>query len=102
MAFCSQEDAMDDLTVPAPATSASADLGIASAAETIRALARRHGIVHEPTPLDAFAADVSRLSDAEAPQDEVADLVVALKRAGVLDSRQAAGLYGDHLAQTRG
>ena len=92
---------MDDLIVPAPAASAGADSGTASVAETIRALARRHGITYQPMPFDAFAADVSRLSDAEAPRDEIADLVVALKRAGVLDSRQAADLYGDHLAQTR-
>lgn len=93
---------MDDLTVPAPAASAGLDATAASAAEAIRALARRHGIAYQPTPLDAFAADVSRLSDAEAPQDEIADLVVALERAGVLDSDQAIDLYGDHLAQTRG
>ena len=31
---------MDDLTVPAPSASAGADPGIASTAETIRALAR--------------------------------------------------------------
>ena len=95
---------MTDLTVPAPA--ADADAGTStrttSAAELIRDLARRHGVAYEPVPLDAFAADVSRLSDAEVPGDEIADLVVALKRAGVLDSRQAASLYGDHLAQTRG
>lgn len=93
---------MDDLTVPAPAASTGLDPTAASATETIRALARRHGIAYQPTPLDAFAADVSRLSDAEAPQDEIADLVVALERAGVLDSDQAINLYGDHLAQTRG
>lgn len=92
---------MDDLTVPAPASSAGLDATTASAAETIRALARRHGIAYQPTPLDAFAADVSRLSDAEVPQDEIADLVVALERAGVLDSDQAIDLYGNHLAQTR-
>ena len=93
---------MDDLTVPAPAASASADLGTLSVAEAIRALARRHGVASEPTPLDAFAADISRLSDAETPRDEIADLVVALERAGVLDGDQAIDLYGEHLAQTRG
>ena len=93
---------MDDLTVPAQAASASADLGNPSVAEAIRALARRHGVAPEPTPLDAFAADISRLSDAEAPRDEIADLVVALERAGVLDDNQAIDLYGEHLAQTRG
>lgn len=93
---------MTDLTVPAPAIDAGASARAPSAAETIRALSRRHGVAYEPAQLDAFAADVSRLSDAEVPGDEIADLVVALKRAGVLDSGQAASLYGDHLAQTKG
>ena len=93
---------MTDLTVPAPAADIGTSARAPSAAELIRALARQHGVAYEPTPLDAFAADVSRLSDAEVPRDEIADLVVALKRAGVLDSRQATSLYGDHLAQTMG
>lgn len=91
---------MTDLTVRVPSAGASASTALA--AETIRALASRHGVAYEPAPVDAFAADVSRLSDAEVPRDEIADLVVALKRAGVLDSRQATSLYGDHLVQTRG
>ena len=45
-------------------------IGPAPAAETVRALACRHGVAYEPTPLDAFAADVSRLSDAEVPGDQ--------------------------------
>jgi len=93
---------MTDLTLPAPAAAATAVSTPATAADQVRALARLHGVAPEPAPLDAFAADVSRLSDADVPGDEIADLVVALKRAGVLDSRVAASLYGDHLAQTRG
>lgn len=91
---------MTDLTVSVPSSGASAST--ASVAETIRALARQHGVAYEPAPVDAFAADASCLLDAEVPRDEIADLVVALKRAGVLDSRQATSLYGDHLVQTRG
>lgn len=93
---------MADLTLPLPTAAATDPATPASAAEQIRALARLHGVTATPAPLDAFAADVSRLSDAEAPGDEIADLVVALKHAGVLDSGVAASLYGDYLAQTRG
>ena len=96
------EAAVNDLIVPVPAPDASASASTISAAQTIRALAQRHGVVYQPTPLDAFAGDVSRLSDAEVPENEIADLVVALKRAGVLDSGQATSLYGDYLVQTRG
>lgn len=92
---------MTDLTLPAPATAMTVSAA-PTAADHIRVLARQHGVAPEHTLLDAFAADVSRLSDAEVPGDEIADLVVALKRAGVLDSSQATSLYGDHLAQTQG
>lgn len=93
---------MTDPTPPVPSVGAGATARLLSAADTIRTLARRHGVAYEATVLDAFAADVARLSDAEAPGDEIADVVVALKRAGVLNARQAASLYGDHLAQARG
>jgi len=93
---------MADLTLPAPSGPAMAASAVPTAAEYIRTLAKQHGVSAESTSLDAFAANVSRLSDAEVPGDGVADLVVALKRAGVLDGSQATSLYGDHLAQTRG
>lgn len=93
---------MTDLTLPALAAAATAVSTPDTTADQIRALARLHGVAAVPIPLDAFAADVSRLADADVPGDEIADLVVALKHAGVLDSRAAANLYGDHLAQTRG
>ena len=93
---------MSDLTLSAPAGGAEVTAATASAAEILRDLARRHGVAYEPAPVDAFAADVSRLSEAEVPRDEIADLVVALKRAGVLDSHKATSLYGDHLVQMRG
>jgi len=66
---------LDADTLPSTATA-----GSPSAADTIRALARRHGVAYEPAPLDAFAADVSRLSDAEVPGDEIADLIVGLRQ----------------------
>ena len=51
------EAAVNDLIVPVPAPDASASASTISAAQTIRALAQRHGVVYQPTPLDAFAGD---------------------------------------------
>lgn len=92
---------MIDLTLHQASPPAMTAFTALTVADHIRGLARQHGVAPEHTPLDAFAADVSRLSDAEVPGDEIADLVVALKRAGVLDSRQATSLYGNYLAYTR-
>ncbi len=90
---------MDDLTVPATAANAGADLETASVAETIRALARRHGIAYQPTPLDAFAADVSRLSDAEVAPDAVEDLLQVLARVGVITHAQRFALHAAYLRE---
>lgn len=71
---------MTDLTLSAPAVLTTTP-ATPAAADHICALDRRHGAAPKRTSLDAFAADVSRLSDAEVPGDEIADLVLALKRA---------------------
>jgi hypothetical protein len=95
---------MTNLIKPAPAAHPHAKTGIPSgmsAAEFIRELARRHGVAYQPSLLDDFATNASRLSDAEAPEDNIADLMVALQRAGVVDSKQAIDLLGEYLRQTR-
>lgn len=90
---------MTDMPMPALAANASVDSRIASAAETIRALARRHGIAYQPTPLDAFAADVSRLSDAEVAPDAVEDLLQVLTRAGMITHAQRFALHAAYLRE---
>lgn len=95
---------MTNPTVPAPAADARASAGAAtavSAAETIRDLARRHGVAYEPTPLDAFAADVSRLSDAEVAPDAVEDLLQALTRTGVITHAERFALHAAYLREQR-
>lgn len=86
----------------APASGVDASVRTVSAAETIRALARRHGVAYEPAPLDAFAADVSRLSDAEVAPDAVEDLLQALTKAGVITHGQRFALHATYLREQRG
>lgn len=69
-----------------------------TAEETIRSLARKHGVVAARTAIDTWADDVSRLSDAEVAPDEIADLVVTLQRRGILSAERAADLYGEYLS----
>lgn len=92
---------MTDLTARAPSVGVSATARTASAAETIRALARRHGVAYEPAPVDAFAADMSRLSNAEVVPDSVEDLLQALTRAGVITHAQRFALHATYLREQR-
>ena len=90
---------MNDLIVPVPAPDAGASANTISAAQTIRALAQRHGVVYQPTPFDTFAGDVSRLSDAEVVPDEVEDLLQALTRAGAITHAERFALHAAYLRE---
>ncbi|MCL2716594.1 MAG: hypothetical protein FWD68_19025 [Alphaproteobacteria bacterium] len=71
------------------------------AEQTIRALARRHGITAARTPIDDWADALSRLSDAEVESDEVKDLLVNLRRAGIVDGATSRKLLVAYLKQAR-
>lgn len=61
------------------------------------AIAKRHGISAANAPIDAFAAAVSRLSDAEVHPDVTQDLLTALGRAGILAGHDVTMLLAAHL-----
>lgn len=65
--------------------------------ETIRQLARQHGIVAERTATDELADTITRLSGDDVIHDEIEDLVVTLRRKGFITSEQATSLYGGYL-----
>ncbi|WP_197523766.1 hypothetical protein [Agrobacterium vitis] len=72
----------------------------AGAAESrIYALATQHGIVAERLPIDDWADHVARLSDAEVPSDPVDDLVVTLRRKGIITDREATELLSDYFSE---
>jgi hypothetical protein len=62
-------------------------------------LAAQHGIVAERLPIDDWADNVARLSDAGVPPDPVDDLVVTLRRKGILTDREATELLADCLSE---
>lgn len=62
-------------------------------------LAAQHGIVAERPPIDDWADDVSRPLDADVPTDPVDDLVVTLRRKGILTDREATELLADYLSE---
>ncbi|MGI2036360.1 hypothetical protein ACRQ1B_28695 [Rhizobium panacihumi] len=66
--------------------------------ETIRAIARQHGIVAERTATDELADTITGLAGDEVVHDEIEDLVVTMQRKGVITADKATSLYGDYLA----
>ena len=67
----------------------------------VAALARRHGVVYAKTGNDALAEVITRMSDDDVRTDETEDLLVALKRAQVIDGPTMVSLLGRHLDQCR-
>ena len=63
----------------------------------VAALARRHGVVYAKTSNDALAEVITRLADDAVQTDETEDLLVALKRAHVIDGPTMVSLLGRHL-----
>jgi formylmethanofuran dehydrogenase subunit E-like metal-binding protein len=70
-----------------------------SIVETILGFARLHEVAYQPTLDGAFAADVSRLSDAEVVPDAVEDLLQALTRAGVITHELRLVLHAIYLRE---
>lgn len=67
----------------------------------VAALARRYGVVYAKTDNDALADVITRLADDDVRTDETEDLLVALKRARVIDGPTMVSLLGRHLDECR-
>lgn len=65
----------------------------------IRSLAEKHGISPERTATDDWADVITRLAGDEVIADEVEDLIVNLRRKGIISAKEATALYGDYLAR---
>lgn len=75
--------------------------GKIKAASWIRDAARRHAVTVTETPVDTFAAAVSRLSDAGVQLDQTEQLLLALARARVVTDPQRFALHAAYLRQSR-
>jgi hypothetical protein len=80
---------------------AASEIGVLTAEEQIRALAKKHGIVAERTALDDWADDVTRLAGDDVQFDEVQELIVALRRARVVDGVELTRLHSRYLDERR-
>jgi NADPH:quinone reductase-like Zn-dependent oxidoreductase len=67
----------------------------------IASLAKRHGVSHVRTGSDALADVITRLADDEVVTDETEDMIVALRRANVIDGPTMVSLLGRYLDEKR-
>lgn len=75
--------------------------GKTSVASWIRDAARKHGVTYAESPIDHFAAAVSRLSDAGVHLDPIEELLLTLARANVISDTQRFALHATYLRQSR-
>jgi hypothetical protein len=76
---------------------ASAEPHYPSVRRKIHDLAAAHGVVYERTPLDTLADAHARLSDSEVTLDETELLLVALRRADVIDDEGHGDLHDAYI-----
>ena len=74
-------------------------LPIKGIAQYVESLARKHKIEYSETPLDRYAETVTRLAGDEVKKDKTIDLLVALKRAGIISKRELAILLSRYLKE---
>ncbi len=68
-------------------------------AETIRALAARHGIAYVATGTDEWAAHITRLAGDDVALDSVELLLIELQRTGHLTNPEALTLQVNYLRE---
>lgn len=67
----------------------------------VEALAKEYNLTVEPNPLDLFATTVTELAGDKATQDHTLDIIVALKRAGLITKAEVARLSINHLNERK-
>ena len=72
-------------------------LPVSSVSCYVASIASQHGVYYLRTPSDELADVVTRLSGDEVTTDATEDLIVALRRANVIDGPTMISLLGSHL-----
>lgn len=74
---------------------------VMTARDTIRDLARRHGIRYERAGLDDWAEAVSRVAGDDVDLDEIEWLLVALRRAEILPGIEGTRLHYRYIQERK-
>jgi hypothetical protein len=72
---------------------------LSSAQEEILALARKHRITYEPTPLDELGNAITRLAGNNVELDQTELVLLALRRTGRLSTQDADRLHIAYMRQ---
>lgn len=67
----------------------------------VQNLALAHHVVYKKTQNDVLAETVTRLADDNVVTDDIEDLIVALKRAHVIDTETMVVLLGNYLDEKK-
>ncbi|MDF1600335.1 hypothetical protein PZ895_11245 [Mesorhizobium sp. YIM 152430] len=78
---------------------AAENLTQSSAEQAVRDLARRHQITASRSQIDDWADDVTRLAGDDVTLDEVEELIVGLRRKGVVDGAELTRLHSRYLEE---
>lgn len=70
---------------------------VSSVSSYVNNMAKQHGVSYLRTPSDELADVITRLSGDEVTTDATEDLIVALRRANVIDGPTMIALLGSHL-----
>lgn len=65
----------------------------------ITELAREFGVKYKPTPHDALAGVITKLSDDDVKLDGVVNLIIALERSHVIPSQNVVPLHVNYLRE---
>lgn len=77
------------------------DVPTSGLAEFVANLARKHGVRYARTGVDDLADVITRLADDVVVPDDTENLIVALKRANVIDSFTMVSLLGNYFDEKR-
>lgn len=72
-----------------------------SVADDVAAMAARHGITYTATAADEWAEIVTPLCGDDLSTDDTRDLLVALRRAGIISGAEMVALLGRQLCENQ-
>ncbi|MEI2627863.1 hypothetical protein [Erwinia aphidicola] len=72
-----------------------------SVANRVRRLAQSHNVTAEPDDISRMAVAITRLAGDEVQLDNIQQLLVNLKRKGVLSKSEALTIQGEYLQEKR-
>jgi hypothetical protein len=65
----------------------------------VKELAALHNITYKKNPLDEWTKTITELSGDDVTQDDTLDLIIALKRANIISSKEVVQLSSKHLRE---